>query len=51
MKVILKDFYYKGKHIDEYVCNMPQIDNVEDIPEDRIVDYVLEALEILHEES
>ena len=51
MKVILKDFYYKGKHINEHVCDMPQIKNIEDVPEDRIVDYVLEVLEILHEES
>lgn len=51
MKIILKDFCYKGKHIDEYACNMPQINNVEDIPEDRIVDYVMENLAILHEEE
>lgn len=51
MKVIIDDFNYKGKHYDEVVFEMPQLDNIEDIPEDKIVGYVIEGLENLLKEN
>lgn len=51
MKIILKDFNYKGKHFKELDLEMPNIKNVEDIPEDKIVDYVKESLNNFLEEE
>lgn len=41
MKVIIDDFKYKGKHYDKVEFDMPQLDSIEDIPEDKIVAYVI----------
>ena len=52
MKIILKDFNFKGKHFNEIEIGMPNIKNVEDVPEDKIVDYIVESLNnFLEEES
>ena len=47
MKIILKDFNYKGHPIKSYECDVPQITNLEDVPKDKIVDYILENLDEL----
>ena len=52
MKIILDDFNYKGRHFDHYVCEMPQVKRLEDVPEERITEYICESLDqFLEEES
>ena len=52
MKIVFKDFNYKGKHFKELELGMPNIKNVEDIPKDKIVEYIVESLDnFLDEES
>lgn len=47
MKIILDDFNYKGEHFKRYECELPQVDNIKDIPEDKIVGYIMENLDEL----
>lgn len=51
MKIIIQDFNFKGKHYGEVVFEMPNINNIEDIPEDKIVPYVMGELEDLLKED
>lgn len=44
MKIVLKDFEYKGKHLDEVEFEFPQITNVEEVPEEKIKAYIFETL-------
>lgn len=45
MKIILDNFNYKGKHFDRYECDLPQVTNVDELPEDKIIEYIIENLE------
>lgn len=52
MKIIIKDFYYKGHYFEEYVSEMPQLKNLDEVPEGRIEEYINEVLdEFIKEES
>lgn len=55
MRIIIKDFMFKGKHYDEATFEMPNVSNIEDIPEDipedKIVPYVIESLNELLKEA
>lgn len=51
MTIIIDDFNYKGKHYDRVEFDMPQLDNIEDVPEDKITAYVIEGLENLLKEE
>ena len=50
MKIIIEDFNYKGKHYDEVGFELTHVSNIEDIPEDKIVPYVMEGLKNLLED-
>lgn len=45
MKIILKDFIYKGRHINDFVCELPQVKEMDETFEERIVEYIKEDLE------
>ena len=45
MKIILDDFYYKGNHFDQFVCNLPQVDIPDETFNERIIDYIKESLD------
>lgn len=51
MRIIIKDFMFKGKYYDEATFEMPNVSNIEDIPEDKIVPYVIESLNELLKED
>lgn len=51
MKIIIQDFKFKGEHYDEFELDMPNVENIEGIPEDKIIPYVMEELEILLKED
>lgn len=52
MKIILDNFKYKGRHFDHYECELPQVANLEDVPEDRLTEYICESLnQFIEEES
>lgn len=50
MKIIIRDFNYEGKHHDEVVFELTHVSNIEDIPEGKIVPYVMEGLNNLLED-
>ena len=45
MKVILQDINYKGYHIGHYECELPNVKDIDDIPEGKLVEYVIESLD------
>ena len=47
MKIIIRDFNFEGKHHNEVVFELTHVINIEDIPEDKIVPYVMEGLKNL----
>ena len=51
MKIIIEDFKYEGKYIGKVEFEMPQLSNIEDIPEDKIVPYVMGELKDLLKEN
>lgn len=50
MKIIIENFNWKGKHIDRYESEMPNVTDLDAIPEGKIEEYISEALDILIEE-
>lgn len=36
MKIILKDFYYKGWYADKIKCDFPQMVDISKVPEEKI---------------
>ena len=44
MKIIIDNFYYKGHHFDCYECDMPNVNNLDEVSEDKITEYVVESL-------
>ena len=50
MKIIIRDFNFKGKHHNEVVFELTHVSNIEDIPKDKIVSYVMEGLKNLLED-
>ena len=51
MKIIIEDFNYKGHHFKKYECEMPTIKDVNDVPEEKIVEYVCESLDTFLKEE
>lgn len=49
MKLILKDFNYKGKHLEHYECDLPNVMNIDEIPEGKLKEYVEDSLNNLIE--
>lgn len=45
MKIIIDDFNYKGVHFKQYECEMPGVKNLDEIPEERITEYICESLD------
>lgn len=52
MKITMSNFNYKGYRIGYYECELPQVDDIDEIFVERIMDYITESLdEIIKEES
>lgn len=51
MKIVLDNFNYKGQHFKHYVCEMPNVKNLDDVPEEKITEYVIECLNRFIEEE
>lgn len=52
MQIVLKDFTYKGEHVNEVVFAALQRSEVDEVFAERIGEYILESLEnLLKEES
>lgn len=52
MKIMLDNFNYKGRHFDHYETEWPNVKNLDEVPEGKIVEYVTESLDtFLKEES
>ena len=47
MKIILKDFYYKGWLVGKIKCDFPQIKDIDELSEDLVKKYILEDLDRL----
>ena len=45
MKIMLEDIVYKGKHFDHWEAEFPQINNVEEIPGDKLMEYIEDSLD------
>ena len=45
MRIILDDFTYGGYHIERWECELPQINNLEDLTEDMIYEHIIAHLE------
>ena len=45
MKCILEDINYKGVHFDSYECEIPNVKNLDDIPEEKLIGYITDSLE------
>lgn len=51
MKIIIKDFEFKGQYFDHYECDLPQVKAIDEEFEERIVDYIKESLILFLEEK
>lgn len=52
MKITIENFNYKGHHFNYYEGEFPQVEDFDDLAQERIVDYVVEALDkIIEKES
>lgn len=44
MKIVLSDFNYKGRHFDHYECEWPNVKNLDEVPEEKAIEYITESL-------
>ena len=51
MKLILKDFNYKGKHVEGLEVEFPQVKDVEQIFDERLFEYIEDSLNNLLDEE
>lgn len=51
MKIILDNFNYKGHHFDRYEVEWPQVSNLDEVPEERVTEYITESLDKFIEEE
>lgn len=51
MKIILDDFNYKGRHFKHYETEWPNVKTIDDIPEEKIIEYITESLDNFIEEE
>lgn len=51
MKVILEDFNYKGNHFDRWEAELQQVIDWEDIPEEKLIEYIADSLDAFLEEN
>ena len=45
MNITLSDFNYKGHRFDRYVCELPNVKTLDDVLEERIIEYIRESLD------
>ena len=45
MKIILENIVYKGVFFDHWEAEFPQINDVEEIPGDKLMEYIQESLD------
>ena len=45
MWIVINDFYYKGRYIERYGFEFPQLKNLDEVPEGRIEEYINESLD------
>ena len=49
MKIILNDFNYKGKHYDHFEMDIPDHVDINEVPAEKITEYVVECLDLYAE--
>ena len=47
MKIILEDFCYKGHKVGRYICELPQVEDFDEIVQERIIGYLVENMDEL----
>lgn len=45
MRIILDNINYKGRHFNRFEAEFPQLNNLEDIPEGKLMEYICEGLD------
>ena len=45
MKITINNFNFYGKHIDEFVCDLPQVKDFDALFEKEIIGYIIGSLE------
>lgn len=45
MRIVFEDFNYCGKHIDIYVVELPQVNNLESFTIEEVYGYILDELD------
>lgn len=45
MKIILNDINYKGHHFKHVEIEWPNVKNLEDVPEEKAIEYICESLD------
>ena len=48
MKVIFEDFVFEGKHIEQYICELPQVKEFDETVQERLIEYIVENLKQLN---
>ena len=53
MRIILDDINYKGRHFKRLECELPNVKNLDEIPEGKLTEYICDSLDqiIKDEES
>lgn len=49
--IIIDNFNYKGHHFERFECEMPNVKDIDEIPEEKITEYVIESLDRFIEEE
>lgn len=46
MKIVLKDFKFRGHKFTEFECELPNIKNLEEVTNDLISEYIVDSLDM-----
>lgn len=50
MKIILENIEYKGRVVDHWEAELPQIKKIDDISGEKLIEYICDSLHVLLEE-
>lgn len=45
MRIVLKDFKFRGHRFTEFECELPNIKNLEEVTNDLISEYIIDCLD------
>lgn len=46
----MEKFYFEGHYFEHYECELPQVEEFDEVVQERIVDYIKESLRVLKSE-